>query len=229
MLQLRNERLTEWMRWQAFVNGELTITYDQGATNLYINYGIPTAHKVTAGTLWSDTTNSDPLGNIKTWVDVIADTSGFFGSKVHMSSKTWDYIVRNAGLKALLTETNRSLKVPVQGDVTALLRDGTEVIIYDNGYRNEGSTNRGRNSLTRYLPENKVLITTDYQVEGEQIADTLNGQVLFSNSYNSLGIEQGPGSEVIVDHMSLNQYFRVASARIPRILHPECFFIATVW
>ncbi len=232
MLQLRNERLTEWMRWQAFTTGTLTVSYpnkDDDATNLFIDYGFDADHIVSAGTAWSTVASADPIADIKAWSDIIADDSGYYGTKVHMSSKTWDYLIRNDKVKALLTETSRSLKIPTLDDVYALLRDGTQIIIYDNGYRNYGSTNRGRSSLTRYLPENKVVITTDYNIEGERIADTLDGQVLVNASYNSVAIKQGSQSEVILDPLSKNQFFRVASARIPRILHPECFVVATVW
>jgi hypothetical protein len=49
-------------------------------------------------------------------------------------------------------------------------------------------------SHTRYLPNNKVLITTDYTVEGENIADTLNGQVEIGVAYNDTAIQIGPSS-----------------------------------
>ncbi len=228
MLQLRNERLTEWMRWQAIQNGTLLIPYDNNQTDLFIDYGFKSTHKVTASTLWSDTTNSDPLANIKAWGDIIADDTGYYGTVVHLSSKVWDYIVRNEKIKALLTGVDRALKLPNSNDVISLLRDGTVIKIYDNGYRNEGSTDRGRSSLTRYLAEDTVVITTPYVVEGENIADTLDGQVLVNSSYNSVAIKQGSQSEVILDNLSKNQFFRVASARIPRILHPDCFFVAKV-
>ena len=46
VLQLRNERLTEWMRWQAF-QGSLTVTYPTGA-QIVIDYQLPATHKITA-------------------------------------------------------------------------------------------------------------------------------------------------------------------------------------
>jgi len=229
MLQLRNERLTEKMRWDAFKGGQLTISYDKDQTDLFIDYGFLSGHTPTAGTLWSDTTNADPIANIKTWSDVIADSSGYYGLRVHMGSKVFnDYLVPNAKIKALLTDTSRSLKIPTREDILALLRDGTDIVLYDNGYRAEGATDRGKTSLTRFLPEDHILITTEYVIEGENIADTLDGQVLVSNSYNSVAIQQGSQSEVILDHLSKNHFFRVASARIPRIIHPECLLYAKV-
>jgi hypothetical protein len=87
---------------------------------------------------------------------------------------------------------------------------------------------RSEAAHTRYLPNNKVLLTTDYSIDGENIADTLNGQVEISTAYNATNINQGPQSELILDHMTKNRYLREAAARIVRIIHPECFLSATV-
>lgn len=233
ILAMRNERLTEWMRWQAF-SGSMEISYDNGNTTLFVDYGLPTGHRPTATTAWTDTTNADPVADIRAWSETIAASSGYFGTRVHMSSETYEYLIRNAKLKALLTDWNRSMLIPSNEDVMSQLREGTEIIIYDNGYRDGsvsvGVDNRGiPGSLTRYLPEGKVLVTTDYRIEGQNIAETLEGQVVVSTGYNSLDIRQGPQSEVIVDHMTKNHYWRHASARIPRIIYPECFLWATAY
>src|SRR4051812_3408857 len=167
ILQLRNERLTEWMRWQAFTTGALTVSYPSGAT-LYVDYGLPSGHKPVVGTLWSNTASADPITDIRNWSNVLAADSGYFGLRLHMSSTTYDYLVRNQTVKSYLTATNRSMLIPTKQDILTLLRDGTDIVIYDNGYRAEsaGSSRGVPNSLTRFLPDGKVLMTTDYQIEG---------------------------------------------------------------
>lgn len=228
ILQLRNERLTEQMRWSAFA-GSLTIPYPSGAS-LYIDYGIPTANKPTVSTLWSTTASADPISDIRAWSNQLAAASGYYGVRLHMSSETYDYLVRNANIKSYLTATNRSMLIPTKQDILTLLRDGTDIVIYDNGFRADGvGSARGvPNSLTRFLPVGKVLMTTEYQIEGQRIAETLDGQVLVADGYNSVAIRQGAQAEVLVDQMSKNHFFRVASARIPRLYYPECFLYATV-
>lgn len=228
ILQARNERLTEWMRWQAFINGTLTIQYDDANTALTIDYGRPAGHAPTAGVLWTDLVNSDPIADLKAWSQVIADSSGVYGLNVHMPSEVWELILKNQKVKAYLTGNDRSLLIPTRDDVMALMRDGMNINIYDGGYRPEGVVLRGRTNHTRYIPTNKILITTDYVVDGERIADTPDGQVLVSNGYNSVAVQQGAQSEVILDHMSKQHFYRQASARIVRILHPECFLCAQV-
>lgn len=233
VLQLRNERLTEYMRWKAFA-GSLTITYPTGS-QLFIDYGLPSGHKPTVTTLWSDTTNADPVADIQAWSEKLAADSGYYGTRAHMTSKTWDYLIRNAKIKAMLNfyaAGANTIQRPRRQDILELFTSfaaSVDVVIYDNGYRAEGVIGSGwPGSMTKYLPDGVVLMTTDYSVDGQRISDTLDGQVLVSSSFNSVSINQGPQSEVILDHMTKNHYLRQASARIPRLIYPECFLYATV-
>lgn len=231
ILALRNERLTEKMRWEALLTGNLNITYPSGQA-LTVSYNYTSSHLpvLTSTDLWSATTTADPIANIRAWAEVLAADSGYYGVHLHMSSKTYSYLVNNDKLRGYLTATGRSMLIPTYDDVIALLRDGTDITIYDNGYRAE-SVGSGRglpNSLTRFLPDGKVLMTTDYQIEGQPIAQTLDGQVLVSSSFNNIEIRQGMQSEIIVDHLNKVHNMRVASARIPRIVYPECILVASV-
>lgn len=227
ILQTRNERLTEWMRWQAF-RGSLTITYPTGST-LVIDYGFPSGHLPTAGTLWTDTVLSDPVADLEAWQTKIADDSGHVGTEVHLTSNTAKLILRNQKLKTYYNVPTGQPFKPTLQDVANLLAEGTNFIIYDAGFRPMQSAAPTTDaSHTRYLPDRNVLVTTPYTVEGERIADTANGQVEVSASYNTTNILQGPQSEVILDHMTKNRYLRQASARIVRINHPEAFLWATV-
>jgi major capsid protein E len=227
MLQLRNERLTEWMRWQAF-QGTINIPYNNSDSVLAVDFGFVSGHKPTASALWTDFTNSDPVADLTTWSELLGTDSGYPGLVAHMSSKTWQNVVKNLKVKALLTGNDRSLLIPNVGDFQALLPEGFQIKLYDGGYRAVGATGYGDSSLTRYLPHNRVLLTTPYSVGGDNIAETLDGQVLVSDSYNSVAIRQGFQSETILDHMSKTHFLRAASARIPQIKHPECFLWATV-
>lgn len=228
ILARRNERLTEWMRWQAF-QGSLTIPYPSGQ-NLLVDYGFKSTHLPTAGTLWSNTGSADPIADLRTWSNLLASDTGYYGLVVHMSSDTYDYMVKNSNVKSFLTATNRAMLIPTRQDIMTLLRDGTKIVLYDNGYRDDsvGSSRGTPDSLTRYLPKGKVLITTEYNIEGTNIAETLDGQVMVSTGYNTVEIRQGTQSEVILDHMSKNHFWRQASARIPRLIYPDNFVYATV-
>jgi len=232
ILQTRNDRATEWMRWQALLNGALTITYPDGG-KIYVDYGYPSGHKLTASTLWSDTTNGDPVADVQTWAQKVADDSGFYGIHVHMNSKTFDYVMRNAKVKALVNfqaAGANSILRPRRQDVIDLFSSfnaSVDIVLYDNGFRDTGASTSPV-GLTKYLPDGKVLVTTEYSLDGVDIADTLDGQVMVSSGYNSVDIRQGWQAEVLLDQISKNHFFRSASARIPRILIPEAFLVATV-
>lgn len=227
ILQTRNERLTEWMRWQAF-RGSLTITYPTGST-LVIDYGFPAGHTPTPSTLWTDTTDSDPVADLEAWQTKIADDSGHVGLVVHLTSSTAKLILKNQKLKTYYNVPSGQPFKPTLQDVANLLAEGTRFVIYDAGFRPMASgASQAASGHTRYLPNANVLVTSEYSIEGERIADTANGQVEISSGYNTTSINQGPQSEVILDHMTKNRYLRQASARIVRINHPECFVWATV-
>jgi len=231
ILALRNRRLTESLRWEAF-SGEATITYNKGKDSeaeLVIDYGIPSQNKVNANVDWSDHANSTPIADLKAWLKLTTKTVGVAATKVHLSSEAWDHLIQSAELIGYLTGTDRGLFIPTRADVEALLPEGTDIIIDDSGFRDEDQgTDRNKSALSRYLPIDKVLITTDYTIDGERIADMPDGLVTVANSYNTTRFVQGATAEVKLDPMSLTHFMRYASARIPRINHPGAFVWADV-
>jgi hypothetical protein len=230
-LQKRNERLTEWMRWKAFVDGALTITYPRTNSQLLIDYGFLAGHRPEPADLWTDLENSDPVNDIDAWQTLVAEDSGFVGLKIHLTSKTAKLILRNQNLATYFNVPAGQPFKPTLKDVAGLLADGTEFVLVNSGFRamQSGAPYIHTDaSHTRYLPHNRVVITSDYSIEGENIADTLDGQVEVATSYKDTAILDGPQSEVILDQMTKNRYLRQASARIVRINHPECFLSAKV-
>lgn len=222
----RNINRTEKMRWEAF-SGKVTLEYQSGA-ELEVDYGIPALNKPNAGTDWATTSASDPIADLKAWQYLTAKAMGSFGLKIHMSSEAWELLIQSESLIERLTGNDRPMYVPTKADVLSLLRDNSEIIIYDEGYRSDGDSNRSYDALNRYLPKDKVLITTNYDVSGG-IADTPDGQVLVGNSINSAPIvKQGAQAEIIYDQISHEHLLRYASARIVRLHEPGAFVWADV-
>lgn len=228
ILQVRNERLTEKMRWDAFT-GQLVVEYQQRDTGLVINYGIPSTHKPNASIDWSDTANSDPIADLKAWQKRVADSSGFYGTQIHLSTDAWDLILNSDSLRTYFNIEAGKPFIATEDDIVGLLRAGTTFKITDAGYRDETvGASKADADHTRYLPKDKVLVTTPYTIDGQKIADTLDGQVEIGTGFNTTAILQGPQSEVILDQMSKNRFLRQASARIPRLIIPEAFLYADV-
>jgi len=226
-LVVRNINRTEKMRWEAF-SGEVTLEYASGAT-LTVDYDVPATNKPSASVPWQNTATSDPIADLKAWQKLTANEVGAYGTKIHMSSEAYDLMIASDKLVQKLTGSERPLYVPTRDDVLSLLRAGTEIIIYDGGWRPDGSSDRGIDGLNRFLPKDKVLITTDYSLNGQRIADTPDGQVLVGNSINSAPvIRQGAQTEIIYDQISHEHLVRYASARIVRLHEPGAFVYADV-
>lgn len=232
ILRLRNQRATEKLRWQAF-SGQATVTYPTG-DKLLIDYGLPTGHKPTASVLWSDATNADPATDVQAWSELIAADSGFYGNKVHMNFKTFNYLVHSAKIMSAINiyvpSANPILR-PRREDILNLFGSFStdiDVIVYNNGYREEGTAGIGVGSITKYLPDGYVLMTTDYTLDGTPIADMPDGLVQVRTGYNQTALRQGEQAEVLVEGIPGNHLLRYASARIPRLLVPEAFVWAKV-
>lgn len=233
ILRLRNERATEWMRWKAFQD-QLVIPFDGGNQELAVGMGLQNTHKPTSAVLWSDTTNADPVADIQAWSELLADDTGFYGRHVHMNSKTYNYLIYNAKIRNAINfyaAGANSILRPRREDILNLFEtfsQSLDVTIYDNGYRVAGEAGIGRPSLTKYLPDGYVMMTTDYVLDGVRIADTLDGVVSVSVSWNEIELRQGLQAETLVDHESKNHLLRVASAKMPRLLIPDAFVWAKV-
>jgi hypothetical protein len=229
VLQLRNERLTDAMLWQAF-QGQVTIAYPDTGDTVVLNYPIPGANKPTAGVAWTDLVNSDPISDLRAWQLLSGNAVGFYGVNIHMNSNTWSKLQFNQKVRAYLGQYNRDILLPEQSDIQRLLWANSSFIIYDGGYRDENQgIARGFSNITKYLPDGKILMTTPYSIDGDPIADCADGLVAISSGYNELSLVQGTQSEVIVDHKSKAHFWRQASARIPRIRRPGAFVYATAY
>lgn len=225
IMNSRNDRLTEFMRWQAF-KGTLVVTYPDGGA-ITVDYGIPSTHFPTAAIPWTDTTNADPIADLYAWSQYGADDAGEYYSLIHMNSVTWRLFQFNGKIRNYLSALGRTVMLPTTADLQQLMRQGTANFeIIDAGFLPTNATNR---RLTKYLPDNRLLLTTGYSLFGNPIADVADGQVLVGGDTGSApAIQQGMQAEIISNPFSKNVFRRVASARIPRIYFPEAFLYATV-
>jgi len=229
ILERRNERLTEWMRWQAF-SGQLTIEYQLRDTALVIDYPIPTGNKPSAAVGWQDVVNSDPVNDLKAWLKQVATTSGSPGRLVHLADEVAELIVSNQKLRTYFNVPAGQPFMPNMDDVLRLLPPGTRFVPVNEAFRDTGvGASKDPADHTRYLPLDKVLITTEYSIDGSPIAETLNGPVEIKSGPDSTSFLPGPQSEVILKGEGVyTRLLRQASRRIPRLRRPEAFLYADV-
>lgn len=230
ILERRNERLTEWMRWQAF-SGQLTIEYQQRDTALVIDYPSPAGHRPTATIDWTDLVNSDPIQDLRTWQNQVSISSGSAGLIIHIGSDDLELVLNNQKLRGYFNVEPGQPFLPSEADVLRLLKPGTKFQIFDAAYRAEsvGASKRPEDH-TRFLPLGRILVTTEYRNNGTPIADCANGLVEIATGYNSTALLPGPQSEIIMKGDGAYQKFlRQASRRIPRIRQPEAFLYAEIY
>lgn len=229
ILERRNERLTEWMRWQAF-SGQLTIEYQMRDSALVIDYPFPTGHRPTATVPWTDLVNSDPIADITAWMLTGSNDAGSPARKVHLSDEDAQLIVNNQKLRAYFNVDSGQPFLPTLADVLRLLPLNTEFVSVNHAYRDESvGASRARADHTRFLPVGKVMITTDYNINGLPIAETLNGPVEIKTGPDTTDFLPGPQSEIILKGEGVyTRLLRQASRRMVRLRKPESFMYATV-
>jgi hypothetical protein len=229
ILERRNERLTELMRWSAF-SGQLTIEYQQRDTALVIDYPLPTGHKPVAAVSWTDLTNSDPVNDLKTWMQTASTSAGAPARRIHISDEDTELIVNNTNLRDYFNVEAGQPFMPTLDDVLRLLPPGTQFIPVNHAYRDESvGASKAREDHTRFLPVGNVLITTDYTVNGLPIAETLNGPVEIRTGPEDTTFLPGPQSEIILKGEGVyTRLLRQASRRMVRLRRPESFLFADV-
>lgn len=95
----------ERMRMMALTTGVVSMSANGQAFTF--DYGIPTGHKSEVTTSWSDTTNSDPIEDIRVAKEKILDDTGAVITRAMCDGKTWRYIRNNEKIKkAIFVLTN---------------------------------------------------------------------------------------------------------------------------
>lgn len=229
ILERRNERLTEWMRWQAF-SGQLTVEYEYRNTALVIDYPIPALNKPSALVPWTDLVNSDPVNDLKTWLQQVSTASGSPGRNVHISDEDAELITNNQNLPEYFNVEPGQPFMPTLDDVLRLLPTGVQFVPTNHGWRDEAvGASVDPDDHTRYLPVGNVMITTDYNIDGLPIADTLNGPVEVKTGPDTTDFLQGPQSEIILMGNGIyTRLLRQQSRRMVRLRRPEAILYADV-
>src|SRR3954454_963993 len=229
ILERRNERLSEFMRWQAFA-GQLTVEYQQRDTALVVDYPLPSAHKPSPPLPWTTLVGSDPVNDLRTWQALVATSSGAPGTKIHIADEDLELVLANQKLAGYFNVPAGQPFLPTVDDVLRLLKPGSSFVPTNHAYREETvGASVDPADHERFLPVGSVLMTTDYRLNGTPIADTVNGIVEIATGYNTTALLPGPQSEVImVGTGAYQRMLRQASRRIVRLRKPEAFLFADV-
>ena len=92
---------------------------------------------------WSDTTNSDPMGDIATALDAVETETGERPSIMIVSRKTMDYLKQNAKIKSAILAQNTTATVFMNDNrVKEVFSNelGIRIIVYSKQYKKEDGT-----------------------------------------------------------------------------------------
>ncbi|MFF9541287.1 major capsid protein [Streptomyces sp. NPDC014724] len=156
-VRLTNEILNRIeLAWgDVLLDGKLTIS--ENGFNSEADYGLPGNHVATAGTLWTDLTNSKPLTDIAAWSDTWNDTNGDVPGKLLTSRKNIRLMQRNKEvIDAVFGATAGRTRVTLAELNTLLESEGLPSLLpsYDTKLHVDGVD-------TRVLPDNRVIMLPD--------------------------------------------------------------------
>jgi hypothetical protein len=197
---------------------------------LQIDYPIPTSNKVVASVAWTDTTNSDPIADLRAArLGVLTNTANP-GNLCHISDEDLELVLNNAKLRTYFNVPVGQPFRPTVDDVTPLIGDGFRFVPTNHAYRatTVGTSVRPQDH-TRYLPLGKVIVTPEYNINGRPIAEMPNGDVEIQTGYNTTVLLKGPQSEIKLHGDSHQRFLHHRAKRLPRIVQPGAFYNLTIY
>lgn len=142
----------EEMRMMALTTGAIAITANGQAYNY--DYGIPSGHKSTVTTSWSDTT-SDPVEDMRKAMDKVEDDTGIRPIRGICTRKTWGYLRNNQRIiKSIFVLSNGQVTALSDARLSQYLMDelGLELIVYGKHYKNDSG------KATQFVPDDTVVL-----------------------------------------------------------------------
>lgn len=143
----------EQMRMMALTTGAIAISANGQAYNY--DYGLPNSHKVEVTTGWNDTTNSDPIEDLRTWMDLIEGDTGVRPTRGMVTRKTWGYLRNNQKIiKSCFVLSNGQVGALSDARLTQYLSDelGLDLIIYGKRYKNDSG------NTAQFMPDDTVVL-----------------------------------------------------------------------
>lgn len=141
----------EQMRMMALTTGAISITANGQAYSY--DYGMPSDHKVTVTTSWSNTA-ADIGADIVAGQDKIEDDTGVRPTRAVCSRKTWGYMLKNDIFKKSIYVLSQGQATLTDSVLKQYLLDtyGLEVVVYSKRYNNDSK------AATKYVPDDTFVM-----------------------------------------------------------------------
>lgn len=144
------------------VNGNVGITIQANGVDYTYNYDPDGSWKtsnyfeLTGQARWSDTTHSDPFGDIQDAKDAIAAKTGSDLRIAIMNKATFRYLRSNENIKKrYLTKSGAAFGYLTDNEIIAILKDTNDldgIVLYDKQFRNESKV------ASKFVPDGYVAL-----------------------------------------------------------------------
>lgn len=207
----------EWLRWQALGNGAMV--YDKAGIKLGVDFGIPSANKVTAAVSWG-TEGATILANYEKWVQDYIDgnTNGYTPDTFVTSIETIRIVLNDTAIRKAISGYSDKLLTLQELNDFLRGRELPPMEAFDAKVTYRDPNNGGTRSTSRLLAANKGV----FLMEGDKIGCQLMGPT-YEND-----MEPGIFARTFTQERPLREVIEVVAASFPKITNPELIKIATV-
>lgn len=212
----------ERMRMSALTTGAISISAN-GQVYSY-DYGVPSDHKDTVTTSWSNTA-ADIMGDIYDWQQVILDGTGVKPTRAICDNKTWGYIKSNEAIKkSIFVLSNGQATVSDAKLKEYLLQElELEVVVYTKRYKDETGTAKA------FVPADTFVLFPEGQLGTTWFGTTPEESDLLSTNVANVSItDTGVAVTTTKETDPVNVNTKVTMICLPSFETADQIFIADV-
>lgn len=213
----------EMARGEVLHSGKLALNENGVAAT--IDYGRNPAHSVAPGTLWSDTVNSDPISDLRTWQQTYLLDTGILPAYAIISTAIASNLLRNSKVRTLASSIVGAPSIVSQLALNQVLDAfGLPVLVtYDTRVRVGGVS-------TLVIPNNKLIFMPPEEEPLGAVMTGITAEALELVNGGYLTTEQAPGltSVVFKDYDPVATWTKTAALALPVLANPDLTFVATV-
>lgn len=218
----------ELARGEALNTGKLTL--NENGVVATVDYGRSSGHNIvlTGSNLWTDTTNSTPITNLRAWHQTYIDDNGIEAGAILMSSTAVNNMLLNAEVRNLVANINGAspnLITRTQLDQVLGSFNLPPIVVVDTKYRVAGTP-------TRVIPANRVVFvppTSELDTFGKTLYG-VSATAMHLNAIGRLAASAAPGivAVVLTDEDPVKTWTKSDALAIPLIANPDLTLAATV-
>jgi len=216
----------EMMRGEALETGQIDI--DENGVEQVIDFGRDATMEpaALAGTnKWDDYDDSDPIGNLTTWVEAYTDLNGTAPGLILTSRKIVNHLLRNDQLRTYLSSLAGSPALITNEQLRSVLAafDLPPIVTYDVSVRVDGTQ-------TRVISDDKVIFLPP---AGEPLGRTFFGttaEAIELAGAQQIASDQAPGMVSVVEKTfdPVATWTKVAAIALPVLVNPNLTLVADV-